>query len=231
MLTPMTNNPLFGLVITVFTFYLSKRLFAWKSIIIFNPLILAPGTIILLLTFTKIEYEQYKSGAQILSYFLGPATVALAIPFYKKLKLIKQNLKAIIIGTVVASATSIISVIIMSRLLKVSDNALLSMVAKSATGPIAIGVTESLGGLEPLIILSVVITGTFGGIIGAEVLRILGVKDSVSMGLTLGASSHAGGTTRAILLGQTEGAFSGVAMVTTGLGVAVLAPILIKILL
>ncbi len=226
-----STNVLFGVTLTLWTFILAKGLHRRLPNPLFNPLLLAPALVIGTLLILGIPYDQYNQGASLVSFFLGPATVALAVPLYRQLPVIRKMWLPILVGITVGSAMGIISSVALVKWLGGTDQVLRSTISRSATTPIAVGITESLGGLSPLTVVTVVFTGTFGGIIGPELLRSIGVKHPVAIGIAMGTAAHAGGTSRAIQLGETEGSMSGMAIVLTGLITALLVPIMVPLLL
>ena len=166
-----------------------------------------------------------------ISFFLTPATVALAIPIYRKLDVLLKNLLPILLGAFVGSMVSIGSVLLFSHLFGLSESTTLSLVPKSVTTPIAVAVAEMLGGVTSITAIAVVITGIIGAIILPTFLKCIGVRNPVQMGLSIGTASHAVGTSRAIELGETEGAISGLAIGVAGLLTALIVSIGSAILL
>lgn len=230
MLNSLLKESLFQLTLTLVVYILINRLYKKVHFFLFNPLLLASGIIIFILQYTKVDYSVYAKGGDMITFLLGPATAALGVPLYKQLPTIRSNFKSIIIGVLTGSITAILSTVFIARALGASRDTLLSIAAKSTTMPIAIGITEKLGGNDKLIVLGVAVTGIFGGVIGAEVMKLLRVKSRVAVGIGIGTASHAGGTSRAILLGETEGSMSGAAIVLTGLVTALIAPYVVKLI-
>lgn len=182
-----------------------------------NPLLIASVLVGAVLVGTDTAYKTYEQSGTLISFFLTPATVALAVPIFRKLDVLRANLLPILAGALVGSAVSIASVIGFSRLFGLSDVTMRSLVPKSVTTPIAVALSDMLGGLSAVTAISVVFTGIVGAILLPGFLNALGVKDSVQMGLSIGTASHAVGTSRAIELGETEGAMSGLAIGIAGL--------------
>ncbi len=228
MLNSLLKEPLFQVTVTLVVYVLVNRLYRRFHIFLFNPLLLATVILIYILRYAGVDYETYSKGGNMITFLLGPATVALGVPLYKQVPAIKANLKSIITGVVTGSVTAIVSTVILARILGASRETLLSIAAKSTTMPIALGITEILGGNDKLIVLSVAVTGIFGGVIGAEVMRLAGVRSRIAVGIGIGTASHAGGTSRAVQLGETEGSMSGAAIVLTGLVTSLIAPYLVK---
>ncbi|MHB8171323.1 MAG: LrgB family protein [Thermincolia bacterium] len=223
----LINSPLLGVTLTVVTYLLAKELYARKHSVFFNPLTLAPVIILTLLYMAGIPYADYATGGDMVRFLIAPATVALAVPLYKQIPVLRQNLRAVLSGVVVGAFTGVISTVLLVKVLGGSNLVLISLAAKSATMPIALGITEKLNGVAGLIVFAVAVTGIFGGLIGPEWLKLLRVKSRVAIGLAIGTASHAGGTARAVQLGETEGSMSGTAIVLTGLVTALIAPWLV----
>ncbi len=228
LLKDLFQAPLFQITITLVVYTAVNRLYKRFHFFMFNPLILATVIIIYILQYAKVDYAVYAKGGDMITLLLGPATVALGVPLYKQLPVIKANLKPIITGVVIGSLTALVSTLFLAKALGAGRETLLSIAAKSTTMPIALGITGVLGGNDKLIVLAVAVTGIFGGVIGAEVMKLARVKSKVAIGIGIGTASHAGGTSRAIQLGETEGSMSGAAIVLTGLVTALTAPYMVK---
>jgi len=227
-LTELLKQPLLQVTITLVLYALANRLYQRVPFFLFNPLILATVLVAGVFWTVGIDYETYNNGGRIITFFLGPATVALGVPLYKQLPVIKANLTSILVGIFTGSVTAIISTLLIARALGAGKYTLYSIAAKSATMPIALGITEKLGGNDKLIVFAVAVTGIFGGMVGPEVLKLFRVKSRIATGIGIGAASHAGGTSRAIQIGEVEGSMSGAAIVLTGLVTALIAPLLVR---
>ncbi len=228
MLSTLLKEPLFQITITMMVYAVVNRLYRKLHFFIFNPLLLATAIIIYILEYAKVDYSIYAKGGDMITFLLGPATVALGVPLFKQIAAIRANFKSIIVGVLVGSVTAIVSTILLAKALGASRETLLSIAAKSTTMPIAVGITKILGGNDKLIVLAVAVTGIFGGVIGAEVMKLARVKSRIAVGIGIGTSSHAGGTSKAIQMGETEGSMSGAAIVLTGLVTALTAPYLVR---
>lgn len=190
-----------------------------------NPLLLSSIMVGVLLVVTGTSYQTYESAGQLISFFLTPATVALAVPIYRKLDVLKKNLAPILAGALVGSLTSIASVLLFSRLFGLSGQTTRSLVPKSVTTPIAVALSDMMDGLAPVTAIAVVFTGIVGAILLPTFLKCIGVRNPVQMGLSIGTAAHAVGTSRAIELGETEGAMSGLAIGVAGLLTAILVSV------
>ncbi len=228
MLNSLLREPLFQITLTLVVYILVNRLYGRFRFFLFNPLILATAIVMYILWFAGIDYAVYAKGGDMITFLLGPATVALGVPLYKQLPNIRANLKSISVGVVTGSITAIVSTVFIAKALGAGKETLLSIAAKSTTMPIALGITGILGGNDKIIVMAVAVTGIFGGAIGAEVMKLAGIKSRIAVGIGIGTASHAGGTSRAVRIGETEGSMSGAAIVLTGLVTALLAPYIVK---
>lgn len=192
-----------------------------------NPVLLSILSIILVLKLSGISYENYYSGSKFISLFLGPATVALALPLYKNWEVLKRRGIILIIGIFVGSVVAVSSVFIMSKVFNIDGEIILSLLPKSITTPIGIEVSKKIGGIPSLTVAVIVITGVLGNIIGLPLLRLFRIKDPVAVGAAFGTSSHAIGTSKALEIGELEGAISGVSISIAGLLTSLIIPILL----
>jgi predicted murein hydrolase (TIGR00659 family) len=228
MLTELLKQPVLQVTITLVLYALANRLYQRIHFFLFNPLILAAALVVGIFWLAGIDYATYNKGAQIITFFLGPATVALGVPLYKQLPVIRKNYKAIVLGVFIGSVTAVVSTVLIAKAMGASKYTLYSLAAKSTTMPIALGITEKLGGNDKLIVFAVAVTGIFGGMVGPEILKFFRVKSRIATGLGIGTAAHAGGTSRAVRLGEIEGSMSSAAIVLTGLVTALLAPLLVR---
>ena len=221
------DTPLFGVGISIlvytFSSYISRRL----RIKILNPLLLTMIIIVGILLLLRIDYDIYNKGGQIISFFLGPATVVLAVPLYKQINLLKENLLPILTGILVGSISGIVSILGLGKLLNLDLILISSLIPKSTTTPIAMEISTILGGNSSLTVTFVVITGLSGYIIGEKVLEIVGIKDPIAKGIALGTASHAIGTAKAIEMGEVEGAMSSLSIGVAGIITVFLVPLII----
>lgn len=229
MMSILTDNILFGLVLSLIAFEIGLFVYKKTKFPLFNPLLIAIALVIGFLVIFDIDYDLYNEGAQFINMFLGPATVVLALPLYKQLKLLKKYLMPILIGIFVGSSVSITSVIFLSYIFGLDKTITISLLPKSVTTPIGIEISNQLGGLQPVTVLAIVISGIFGAIIAPLLCRIFKIKNKVAIGIALGTSSHAIGTTKALEFGETEGAMSSLSIGLAGIMTVFLAPIFFKI--
>lgn len=223
------STPLFGITISLLAyelgFYINKK----TKLAIFNPLFLSQVLIIILLLSFHISVEDYNKGGQLISFFLAPATVVLAVPLYRKIKVLKSNAIPIIAGISLGSICGMISIILLGKLFNVSVVLKRSLVPKSVTTPIGVAISNQLSGIPAVTVAAILITGIFGAIAGPFICKIFKIKDKVAIGVAMGTASHALGTTKAVELGEIEGAMSGLSVGIAGLFTVIIAPLLIKL--
>ena len=223
-MSELLSSPVFWMCVSIACYALGLRIQQKTRSPLCNPLLIASVLVGVLLVASGTAYQTYESAGDLISFFLTPATVALAVPIFRKLDVLRANLLPILAGAMVGSLVSIVSVIGFSRLFGLSDVTMRSLVPKSVTTPIAVSLSDMLGGLSAVTAISVVFTGIVGAILPGF-LGALGVNDSVQMGLSIGTAAHAVGTSRAIELGETEGAMSGLAIGVAGLLTAVIVSV------
>lgn len=212
----LTGSVFFGLLLSIAAYELGMALKKKTGLGILNPLLIAVAAVIAVLALTGIDFETYESGAQYLSYMLTPATVCLAIPLYEKLELLKHDFKAIMAGIVSGVLTSVVCVLAMSAVFALEHEQYVTLLPKSITTAIGVGVSEELGGIVSITAAVIVITGILGNVIGEATLKIFKITDPVAKGIALGSSAHAIGTTKAMELGETEGAMSSLSIAVSG---------------
>lgn len=192
---------------------------------IFNPLLVSIIISILVIVAGKIDYNTYYEGAKILSWLLTPATVCLAIPLYEQWNLLKKNYKAVVAGLAAGTITSLTTVLILAFILGLSHKEYVTLLPKSITTAIGMGVSEELGGYVTITVAVIIITGVLGNIMGETICKIFHITEPISKGLAFGASSHAIGTAKAMEIGEIEGAMSGLAIAVSGILTVILASV------
>ena len=213
----------FGAFISLL-FYESGLLLKKKfRLAVFNPLLIAILCVMAVLLLFDIDYDTYNEGAKYISYLLTPATVCLAVPLYRQLQLLKDNLAAVVIGIVSGVAASLLSVFGLSKLFGLNHQMYVSLLPKSITTAIGMGVSEELGGIVTITVAVIIITGILGNAIAEVVFRIFRIYDPIARGLGLGTSAHAIGTAKAMELGAVEGAMSSLAIAVAGLMTVIFA--------
>lgn len=223
------STPLFGITISLLTFEFGTYLYNRTKVALFNPLLISQSLIILFLLKFNISIEAYNKGGQLISFFLAPATVILAVPLYKKIKLLKANAFAIITGITVGAIFGMISIAMLGKLFGLDALFKNSMFPKSVTLPIGLEVSAQLGGLPAITVAATIITGIFGAIAAPFICKLFRITDKVALGVSIGTASHALGTTKAIELGETEGAMSSLSIGVAGLITVILAPLMAKL--
>lgn len=190
-----------------------------------NPLLFAIVLVILFLKLTGIDFEEYRKGADMLQYFLTPATICLAVPLYRQWKLLKDNAGAILLSICVGSITSMAGVYFITRLTGMDHTFYVSMLPKSITTAIGISVSEELGGIIAITAAVIIVTGILGSMMANLVFSICNISDPVAQGVALGTSAHAIGTSKALRMGEVQGAMSSLSIVVAGIITVVLAPV------
>lgn len=226
----LISTPLFGVVISLLAFEIGLLINRKTKISFLNPLLIAIGIVILILCVFNINLDDYNKGGQLISFFLAPATVVLAVPLYKKFELLKANAVPILVGIFIGCVTSITSVVLLCKVLKLDKLIEFSLVPKSVTTPIGMEISKQLGGITAVTVASIVFTGIIGAIIAPAVFKVFKIKDKVAIGVAIGTASHAVGTAKAGEMGETEGAMSGLAIGVSGLITVIIAPILMRFL-
>ena len=199
-----------------------KKKLKWA---ICNPLLIAIVAVIVFLVAFQIPYESYNEGAKYLSYLLTPATVCLAIPLYEQVELLKKYPVAIVAGLVTGVVTSVGCVLVLAALFKLDHATYVTLLPKSITTAIGMGISEELGGYVTITVAVIIITGVLGNIMAETVCRIFKIEEPVAKGIAIGASAHALGTARAMELGEVEGAMSSLSIAVAGLLTVMAAPI------
>lgn len=184
---------------------------------IFNPLLVSVIATILVLVVCHVDYESYNAGAKYLSWFLTPATVCLAIPLYEQLELLKANWKAVVAGIVSGVFTSLVVVFLMALLFQLEHQEYVTLLPKSITTAIGMGVSEELGGHVTITVAVIVITGVLGNILAEAVCKIFKIHEPIAKGIAIGSSSHAIGTAKAMEMGDVEGAMSSLSIAVAGI--------------
>lgn len=217
----MKNIPIdslfFGAVISLAAYEGGLLLKKKFKLAILNPLLIGTVCIMAVLSLLKIEYRHYMEGAKYISYLLTPATVCLAVPLYRQLGLLRQNLKAVAGGIASGVLACLLSVFLLAKLFGLSHEQYVTLLPKSITTAIGLGISEELGGITTITVAVIIVTGILGNIIAEFVYKIFHIEEPVAKGLALGTASHAIGTARAMEMGEIEGAMSSLAIAVAGL--------------
>lgn len=207
----------FGMAVSILGYLAGMYLKRKLKLAIFNPLLVSIVLVIALLSLLKVDYESYNTSAKYLSYLLTPATVCLAVPLYQQLPLLKKHAKAILVGILTGVITSLGSVYLLSLLFQFSHEQYVTLLPKSITTAIGMGLSAEMGGIVTITTASIIITGVFGNIVAEPVCRLLRITEPVAKGIAIGSASHAVGTARAMEMGEVEGAMSSLAIAVAGL--------------
>ena len=221
----LTNNILFGIVLSLLAFEIGLFVYKKTKLPIFNPLLIAIAIIIAVLVIFNIDFDSYNNVGQFINMFLWPATVVLAVPLYKQFHLLKENLVPILIGIFIGSFVGITSVIILCFTFGLENVLTISLLSKSVTTPIGIEITNQLGGLVPVTVLAIIVSGIMGAVVGPTLCHLFKIKSELAVGIAIGTASHAVGTTKALELGETQGAMSSLSIGIAGIMTVFLAPL------
>ena len=215
----------FGMFVSVAAYLVGMALKKKLGWAILNPLLVAILLVMALLKATGISYGDYNQGASYISYFLTPATVCLAIPLYKQLELLKKNLAAVLCGITTGVAGSVLSIFAMSLVFRLERVHYVSLLPKSITTAIGMGVAEEAGGIVTITIVSIIFTGILGNIVAEGWFKLVGIREPIAKGLALGTAAHAIGTSKALELGEVEGAMSSLSIAVAGLMTVIVVPL------
>ena len=216
-MTELWESPFFGVTLTILAYWLGCRIQKKTGLVICNGQVLAVLMIIAVLTVFRIPYEAYNAGGSLINLFLGPATVCLAVTIYSQIDLLKRHLLPILAGCAAGTLAAVLSIWGMCRLFGLDRALTVSLMPKSVTTPIATAISEGQGGIVSLTVAAVIYTGILGNLCAPAMIRLFRVRDPMAAGLAIGACSHAMGTARALELGETEGAMSGLAIGLCGI--------------
>lgn len=211
------NSVYFGVMISLLSYGLGSVLKKKFKLAIFNPLLISILFILGFLVLFDIDYEAYNNGGKYISFFLTPATVCLAIPLYEQLELLKKNFVAIFCGIFSGVLSSMGTIFLLSYLFKLNHKEYVTLLPKSITTAIGMGVSQELNGYVPITVAVIVITGIIGNIFAETVCKIFKITNPIAKGIAIGTSSHALGTAKAIELGEVEGAMSSLSIVVSGI--------------
>ena len=219
------NSAYFGIVLSLLCYWGGLKISAKVKSTLCNPLLVAAAMIIAILLILKIDYETFDLGASRLTWFLNPATVCLAVPLYRQFRVLKSNGKAILLGILAGCVSCMVVIVGLAAVFSLSQELTASILPKSITTAIAIGVSEEIGGMSSITVVCVVFTGIFGACTSSALFKLFKIEEPVAQGLAAGTAAHAIGTSRALELGEIQGAMSSLAIVVTGIMTVVIAPL------
>ena len=222
-MSALVQSPFFGISLSIFAFWIGTKIQKKTGLVICNALLIAAAMVIVVLKVFGISYDDFYQGGVIINMMLGPATTCMAMNIYAKWDLLKKNWIPVLAGCLAAVVASIGSILLMCRLFGLDQATTVSLLPKSVTTPIATAISQSYGGMVPITVAAVVVTGMMGNLTAPLLRKVFRVKDPLAAGLAIGACSHAVGTAKALELGETEGAMSGLAIGVWGLLTAIVA--------
>lgn len=225
------DTPLFGITLSLVAFIIGMYVHGKIKMTIFNPLLISAIIIISFLSYFDIDYDTFNKGGSLISFFIAPATVALAVPLYKNIKLLKKRWLSILIGISLGSLAGLFTIFILSKLFKIDQTIMVTMFPKSTTTAISMEIAEQIGGIPTLAVAFTAVAGIGGNLIGEYVFKLFKINDKVSKGVALGTASHAVGTAKAMEMGETEGALSSLSIGVAGIVSVFLIPWFMKLLI
>ncbi|MEM6972214.1 MAG: LrgB family protein [Pseudomonadota bacterium] len=228
----LARDPLLHLTLTLAAYQVGSWIYRRAGLNpLCNPVLIAVVLVVAGLSLTATSYDTYFDGAQFVHFLLGPATVALAIPLYRQIGRLKRDALAVIAAIVTGATAASASAVGIGWLLGAGRDTLIALAPKSVTAPVAMGITEALGGLPSLTAVLVILTGIIGAMIGPPLMDAIGIRDWAARGLAMGTASHGIGTARALQVDPVAGAFAGLAMGLNALVTAALLPVLARLLI
>lgn len=219
------GNGLFGIFLTIIAFQIGIIINRKTKLVICNPLLIAIIFVIVFLSITGIDYEDYYIGGSMFQFMLTPATVAFAIPLYRQMSILKKNLWAILISIFCGCISCTMTIFILSKLWNISDSVFYGLMPKSVTLAIALGITEELGGISGVTCVGVVVSGIIGAAFITVFSKIFKIDNKIALGLSVGTATHAIGTSRAIQIDELVGAMGSLSIVIAGVMTVFIVPI------
>jgi predicted murein hydrolase (TIGR00659 family) len=226
----LLKDPFVLLAITFLLYFLSQWLQRKTGFLLLNPILVTITLLIVMCVSCEISYSEYHKSGQYIDFLLKPAVVALGVPLYQQLSNIKRQLLPLLISQFAGCIIGVISVVLVAKFLGASTPVILSLAPKSVTTPIAIEVTNALGGIPSLTAAVVVCTGLLGGILGFQVANFLRIKSPIAQGLSLGTASHAVGTSAAMNVSSRYGSFASLGLTINGILTALFTPLILELL-
>ena len=224
------ENKYLLLALTFGAFALFKEMQRRTGWVLLNPILLTIALLILFLKLTGISYETYQEGGQLIEFWLKPAVVALGVPLYLQLEMIKKQLLPILLSQLVGCLVGIVSVVLVAKLLGATPDVICSLAPKSVTTPIAMEVSNTTGGIPSLTAAVVVLVGLFGAVFAFKILTLGRVKSPIAQGLSMGTASHAIGTSASMEISRKYGAYASLGLTLNGILTALLTPTILRLL-
>jgi predicted murein hydrolase (TIGR00659 family) len=211
------SSPFFGITLSILTFEIGVWVERKTKFALANPLLIAVVLCIALLQVLNIPLKSFDVGGEVISVFLGPATAVLALSIYTQLERLKKYFLPVLAGTAVGSGVSVTSAYLLCKAFNLSEPLTRSMLVKSVSTPFALAISKNIGGIPAVSVAAVVLTGILGAVFAPALIRLFRVTNPIARGIAIGTCSHAVGTSKAISLGEVEGAMSGIALAMSGL--------------
>jgi predicted murein hydrolase (TIGR00659 family) len=211
------DTPLFGIILSIVAYEIGIFITKKTNISLIHPYPISAILIMIFLYKFNISFKTFNKGGELITFFLTPTTVILAIPLYKQIHLLKKNAIPILAGITAGCATSIVSVLALAKLFKLPEAIGISIVPRSITTPMGIELSKIIGGIPSVTVTTIIFTGNLGVIIAPYVLKLFRIKDKVAIGAAIGTGAHAIGTAKALEIGETEGAISSLSVGLAGI--------------
>ncbi len=221
----LTDSVFFGVTLSIVAYLIGDLIKKKTGLGIFNPLLISIAICIAVLAVSGVDYDTYNASAHYLSWFLTPATVCLAVPLYEQLELLKKNWQAMLLGIGAGVLTSVVTVLVLAKLLGLNHQEYVTLLPKSITTAIGMGVSEELGGYVTITVAVIIITGVLGNILAELICKVFKIEHPIAKGLAIGSASHAIGTAKAMEMGEVEGAISSLAIAVAGVLTVVVASV------
>lgn len=221
----LQTSAYFGVALSVLTYWIGWNIQKKWKYPICNPLLISMILIIAFLSVFDISYETYQYGAKYITYFMTPATICLAVPLYRQIQKLKENIVAIFISILCGALAHVAIIVGIAALFSIDNTLTFSLLPKSVTTPIALGISGEIGGIGAVTVVGVCIAGIMGAVTGPSILKLVRIKEPVAQGLAIGSASHAIGTSKAVELGEVQAAMSSLAIVVTGILTVIIVPI------
>lgn len=213
----LIDSVFFGAVLSLAAYEAGVLLKRRFRLALFNPLLIATAAVMLILALLNVEYSHYNESAKYISYLLTPATVCLAVPLYQQFELLKKNIRAVAGGITAGVLASLVSILLLAKLFSLSHEQYVTLLPKSITTAIGMGISQELGGIETITVAVIILTGILGNVIAEFVCKLFRIEEPIAKGLAIGTASHAIGTAKAMEIGEIEGAMSSLAIAVAGL--------------